>query len=543
MKRLLIAILWLLSFAGATCAQDRIFVLNNRNVVDFRTLGGKLGYDPGVNNAQIINAALLDRSIGAIAFPAGIVEITEPIEFPVRSGGGLVGVGCNSDWGDASHTGTAKGGAPTRFVARFSEPDLPMLRYLGRNSTIEGIAFYPYVMPGTWYNFLTGATNATPIVCTTETAHGLSDGDQVVLDGVSGNTAANGTHYVDVTSSTTFRLFSDAGLSSGVAGNGAYDNPAQTALWAPNNRAQIGIHVGTQFNTGQPGYAGKEEIRNCSFHGMQVPILYGTGMDQAWADAASYEGTNPSTAQHADESVIRHCYFYFPYSGTENRTAIYFRSPQSLMFEITKCSLSGIATQFLFFERGGVCKAMVDVNGNVTDGVLKIGESYYPGSYDVWMDIDGGGDADSPGLTTKPVVFGRRSAGAHVTISGQNRAAVNQPTEVVLPQFLIRGSAKVNIENFNGLVPGGIQQLGHSFDTTRRPVMVTLRNCTAYGTDDPADLFTATNGDNASVVPYLRRWDDCQAAFQASGGNTWELAPLTDGVVNSSGTVVPFLPE
>jgi hypothetical protein len=70
---------------------------------------------------------------------------------------------------------------------------------------------------------VTGATNATPIVVTTGT-HGLSDGDVVTISSVVGNTAANGTFYVKVTgfSTTTFALYSDNTLTTGVAGNGAY---------------------------------------------------------------------------------------------------------------------------------------------------------------------------------------------------------------------------------------------------------------------------------------------------------------------------------
>lgn len=59
------------------------------------------------------------------------------------------------------------------------------------------------------------ATNASPIVITTTTSHGLVDGDVVVVASVGGTTAANGTFVVDVLSSTTFSLV-------GSVGNGAY---------------------------------------------------------------------------------------------------------------------------------------------------------------------------------------------------------------------------------------------------------------------------------------------------------------------------------
>ena len=59
-----------------------------------------------------------------------------------------------------------------------------------------------------------GATNASPIAVT-GSAHGLATGDRVAVAGVLGNTAANGTFTVTVTSPTAFTL-------DGSAGNGAY---------------------------------------------------------------------------------------------------------------------------------------------------------------------------------------------------------------------------------------------------------------------------------------------------------------------------------
>lgn len=69
---------------------------------------------------------------------------------------------------------------------------------------------------------VSGATNATPIVVTTAQPHNLADGDTVTIASVGGNTNANGTHYVDVASATTFAIYSDAALSTGIAGNGLY---------------------------------------------------------------------------------------------------------------------------------------------------------------------------------------------------------------------------------------------------------------------------------------------------------------------------------
>jgi hypothetical protein len=62
---------------------------------------------------------------------------------------------------------------------------------------------------------VTGATNATPIVITTTTAHGLTTGNYVSVQGVTGNLAANGVAPVTVLTPTTYQL-------NGTIGSGAY---------------------------------------------------------------------------------------------------------------------------------------------------------------------------------------------------------------------------------------------------------------------------------------------------------------------------------
>lgn len=61
---------------------------------------------------------------------------------------------------------------------------------------------------------ISAATNATPIVITTNT-HGFTTGDKVAITGVLGNTAANANWIITVVTSTTFSLDTSVG-------NGAY---------------------------------------------------------------------------------------------------------------------------------------------------------------------------------------------------------------------------------------------------------------------------------------------------------------------------------
>jgi hypothetical protein len=70
---------------------------------------------------------------------------------------------------------------------------------------------------------ITGATNATPIVCTTSLAHGYSTGDVVQISSAGGNIAANGIWKVTVTSSTQFSLDDSSG--SGAYSSGGVISP------------------------------------------------------------------------------------------------------------------------------------------------------------------------------------------------------------------------------------------------------------------------------------------------------------------------------
>lgn len=67
---------------------------------------------------------------------------------------------------------------------------------------------------------ITGATNATPIVLTA-TAHGFANGDIIVVQGVGGNTAANGTFQCGGVAANTINLLT-VNDAQNTTGNGAY---------------------------------------------------------------------------------------------------------------------------------------------------------------------------------------------------------------------------------------------------------------------------------------------------------------------------------
>lgn len=69
---------------------------------------------------------------------------------------------------------------------------------------------------------ITDATNATPIVITTSTDHGLTTGQRVMIAGVTGNTAANGQFWITSLTSTTFSLQQLTSFTTDITGNGNY---------------------------------------------------------------------------------------------------------------------------------------------------------------------------------------------------------------------------------------------------------------------------------------------------------------------------------
>ena len=83
---------------------------------------------------------------------------------------------------------------------------------------------------------ITNATNATPIVVTI-TEHGLAAGDQVTIEDVVGNTAANGTWVIAAVTTNTFELVSSVG-------NGAYTSGGLLTLLSGSRCSLIAIWGG-----------------------------------------------------------------------------------------------------------------------------------------------------------------------------------------------------------------------------------------------------------------------------------------------------------
>jgi len=100
----------------------------------------------------------------------------------------------------------------------FGNPQTGLMTLVVASASPASTVLGEPVTPGCTQLPVTNATNATPIVITTSPAHGLSDGDAVTIQGVLGNTNANGTFSITVLSSTTFSLDTSTGNAAYTGG-------------------------------------------------------------------------------------------------------------------------------------------------------------------------------------------------------------------------------------------------------------------------------------------------------------------------------------
>ena len=144
---------------------------------------------------------------------------------------------------------------------------------------------------------ISGATNASPIVITTSTAHFFATGDSVLITDVEGNTAANGLWRITKNSSTTFSL-------TGSTGSGAYTSGGTA----------VNLSLTPQFQAPSDGETLDAASVNSAFEALadrtqflalpHAPLIWVPGSAicgvSGSARAASLDGTfNPITATEA----------------------------------------------------------------------------------------------------------------------------------------------------------------------------------------------------------------------------------------------------
>ena len=128
-----------------------------------------------------------------------------------------------------------------------------LVALLGATSWTTGACVTPLKLDGsltdTAIRQITAATNATPIVCTTDAAHGWSNGDQIVIlqNGANGNLAAIGTFRITAASGSVFSLQSNDDVTPvNTTGNGTWSGTAcainltKIATFADVDAAKVG---------------------------------------------------------------------------------------------------------------------------------------------------------------------------------------------------------------------------------------------------------------------------------------------------------------
>jgi len=101
---------------------------------------------------------------------------------------------------------------------------------------------------------ITDATNASPIVVTTAAAHGLTTGDNLTIELVQGNAAANGTWFVTVTGATTFSLDASVGDGTYTAATGQWWTNVSfvTGAQRPSTVFTVVVQTAWDASTGLP---------------------------------------------------------------------------------------------------------------------------------------------------------------------------------------------------------------------------------------------------------------------------------------------------
>jgi hypothetical protein len=142
--------------------------------------------------------------------------------------------------------------SPTRVGARNVDMSpFPLTTADGRTRTLKfivdlevtnpaatGVALLKNLTDNAYINgaSVSNATNASPIVITTTTNNNFSTGQVVFISGVQGNTAANGTWTITVTSATTFSL-------NGSTGNAPYTSGGIVAAQYTSSTSSVELSL------------------------------------------------------------------------------------------------------------------------------------------------------------------------------------------------------------------------------------------------------------------------------------------------------------
>ncbi len=506
--------------------------LDGPPLFDIRNLGCQSGNSPNVNNAALINAALAKApNRYNLYWPPGTWVITESIRMPGRTGFRMLGAGMSKNLTDGSYDGgpRAIAGAVTRVLWRGNHLD-PMIRYDGLGAVIEGFHFQGRPVPSGGKPYyepppkqITGVTNdLRNRIIITSPMHGLLTGSAVVVSGVEGYSAANGTWAVVSLTPNTFMLKGSEARGK-YTGGGAW-------VYA---KARIGIHVRPSSVHGGIN-TGKLAVRDCSFWQVKTDFLFGRDMSSDKVSGGRYAHYKDN---NADESLFDNLLFFkSPVAAAERDedTCFRFRNEQAVGFHVNSITVWGGSYVF-WFENGGKLVADKVSLVSVNNTLLRLSyPDFRGGYYKIAFHIDQGSLSNS----SKLLKMDRHPFYAYVDLTGKMPAPYMSDMEPVVDA---KGACKI-VLRVDGLQPGSIRMTGGAKNPVhgRIPIAnVNLDNCTFTNraksgghTVLPADLIAP-----ASSGHYRMTWHDCATLLGSHVGEkeVFEMLPIMDGSITSAG--------
>ena len=433
-----------------------------------QTFGCRMGSGV-IGNARKINAALLNRAnLYSMLIPAGQLEISEPIYWPARTGGSLLGVGSSKDLPDSAYSGDGIGGQASRLVWRSAgkvTTSETMLSYSGLGGTIERIHFQGRPV--------TGKLSAEG-----EAAGGSALVQQYrkALVGIQVNTLQSGGSVLN-SGKVAIRDCSFGQLQTGI-------------LFASSMEAPDGDPT------------------------------------------VDFAGSTDSNADESSVSNLRFGYPYDDNPSGEHRTCFRFRTNQSVGFDASGIRVNGNPNEIFYFERGGrfVCtSAMLSGASSKTNPVtvLRIGKTFGNSAwYNVNCSIDGGaGGSGGIGSNFRLIQMDTSRAGnVYVEYSG-----VIGPVSYATPIVVARGACTIVLHGVFGLNPKTLQLIGNVIGRDETRVCnVHLEGCTLRGCDWPSDLVTAADDSAApSNGPWRLTWSNCSRISAAANSQGYAI-PFAD---------------
>jgi hypothetical protein len=219
---------------AAAINSDFAFALNS-NVGDVTVIASAL-------NALTpsLNAASQAGSLADIAMLTLIANALDVVDRYSMSGATLVQLA--SVPADSDAAATASGVFQAQYAADQWLAAAQVVEDALRQSRRDALVAY---ILGNGAATITGATNAAPICINTCAPHGLQNGMTVTVSGVMGNTAANGTFTVAVTSPTAFNLNGSTGNAAWASGGTIGVMPTSFPVTAATNATPIEVTVGS----------------------------------------------------------------------------------------------------------------------------------------------------------------------------------------------------------------------------------------------------------------------------------------------------------